>query len=84
MNVGTTVLTSAQINYQLDNGTAQQYNWTGSLNQWQAQTISLPIIQFAAGNHTFSATVSNPNQALDENATNNQSVANIVVTAGET
>jgi hypothetical protein len=81
MNVGTTVLTSAQINYQLDNGTAQQYNWTGSLNQWQAQTISLPIIQFAAGNHTFSATVSNPNQALDENATNNQSVANIVVTA---
>ena len=81
MNVGTTVLTSAQINYQLDNGTAQQYNWTGSLNQWQAQTISLPVIQFAAGNHTFSATVSNPNQALDENATNNQSVANIVVTA---
>ena len=81
MNVGTTVLTSAQINYQLDNGTAQQYNWTGSLNQWQAQTISLPVIQFAAGNHTFSATVSNPNQALDENATNNQSAANIVVTA---
>lgn len=81
MNVGTTVLTSAQINYQLDNGTAQQYNWTGSLNQWQAQTISLPVIQFVAGNHTFSATVSNPNQALDENATNNQSVANIVVTA---
>jgi hypothetical protein len=81
MNVGSTVLTSAQINYQLDNGTVQQYNWTGSLNQWQTQTISLPVVQFTAGNHTFSATVSNPNQALDENATNNQSVANIVVTA---
>ena len=81
MNVGSTVLTSAQINYQLDNGTTQQYNWTGSLNQWQTQTISLPVVQFTAGNHTFSATVSNPNQALDENATNNQSVANIVVTA---
>lgn len=81
MNVGTTVLASAQINYQLDNGTVQQYNWSGSLNQWQAQTISLPVVQLAAGNHSFTATVSNPNQALDENATNNQSVANIVVTA---
>jgi len=81
MNVGTTVLTSAQINYQLDNGTVQQYNWSGSLNQWQAQTISLPVVQLAAGNHTFTATVSNPNQTLDENASNNQSIANVVVTA---
>ena len=81
MNVGTTTLTSAQISYQIDNGTAQQYNWSGSLNQWQTQTITLPTVQLAAGAHTFSATVSNPNQALDENATNNQSVANINVTA---
>lgn len=81
LNVGTTVLTSAQINYQIDNGAVQQYNWSGTLNQWQAQTISLPLIQLAAGNHTFSATVSNPNQALDENASNNQSVANLAVTA---
>jgi hypothetical protein len=81
MNVGTTVLTSAQINYQIDNGAVQQYNWTGTLNQWQAQSISLPVIQLAAGNHTFTATVSNPNQTLDENASNNQSVANLVVTA---
>ena len=81
MNVGTTVLTSAQISYQIDNGAVQQYNWSGTLNQWQAQSISLPLIQLAAGNHTFSATVSNPNQALDENASNNQSVANLAVTA---
>ncbi|MDP4595778.1 MAG: T9SS type A sorting domain-containing protein [Crocinitomicaceae bacterium] len=81
MNVGTTVLTSAQISYQIDNGAVQQYNWSGTLNQWQAQTISLPLIQLAAGNHTFTATVSNPNQALDENTSNNQSVANLAVTA---
>ena len=81
MNVGTTVLTSAQISYQIDNGAVQQYNWSGTLNQWQAQTISLPLIQLAAGSHTFSATVSNPNQALDENTSNNQSVANLAVTA---
>lgn len=81
MNVGITVLTSAQINYQIDNGAVQQYNWSGSLNQWQAQSISLPVLQLTAGNHTFTATVSNPNQALDENASNNQSVANLAVTA---
>lgn len=81
MNVGTTVLTSAQINYQIDNGTMQQYNWSGSLAQWQAQTISLPTVQLTPGAHTFAATVSNPNNALDENPSNNQSTANITVTA---
>jgi len=81
MNVGTTTITSAQISYQIDNGTAQQYNWSGTLNQWQAQTITLPTVQLAAGAHTFTATVSNPNQALDENPSNNQSVANINVMA---
>jgi lysyl endopeptidase len=81
LNIGTTTLTSAQITYQIDNGTAQQYNWSGSLNQWQAQTITLPTVQLAAGAHTFTATVSNPNQALDENPSNNQSVANINVMA---
>jgi hypothetical protein len=81
LNIGTTTLTSAQITYQIDNGTAQQYNWSGTLNQWQAQTITLPTVQLTAGAHTFTATVSNPNQALDENSSNNQSVANINVTA---
>lgn len=81
MNVGTTTLTSAQIDYQIDNGPMQQYLWSGSLTQWQAQSISLPTVQLAAGNHTLSATVSNPNQALDENATNNQTTANTTVTA---
>jgi hypothetical protein len=81
LNIGTTTLTSAQISYQIDNGTAQQYNWSGTLNQWQAQTITLPTVQLAAGAHTFTATVSNPNQALDENSSNNQSAANINVTA---
>ncbi len=81
MNVGTTVLTSAQINYQIDNSAMQQYNWSGTLNQWQAQTITLPAVQLAPGNHTFTATVSNPNQSLDENASNNQSIANAAVSA---
>jgi hypothetical protein len=81
LNVGSTTLTSVLIEYQIDNGPAQQYNWSGSLSQWQAQTITLPTVQLSAGVHTFSASVSNPNQALDENSNNNQSVANINVSA---
>ena len=81
LNVGSTTLTSALIDYQIDNGPVQQFNWSGSLAQWQVQVISLPIVQLATGSHTFTATVSNPNQGLDENAANNQSVANINITA---
>lgn len=81
MNIGSTTIISAQVSYQIDNGTAQQYNWSGSLAQWQAQTITLPQVQLAPGAHTFSATVSNPNQALDENANNNQASLNMNVLA---
>ncbi|MFM7007146.1 MAG: T9SS type A sorting domain-containing protein [Flavobacteriales bacterium] len=79
MNVGTTTLTSALINYQIDNGAMQQYNWVGSLAQWQAQVISLPSVQLTPGAHTFVASVSAPNNAQDENTTNDQSTANLTV-----
>lgn len=81
MNIGSTTITSAQITYQIDNGTAQLYNWSGSLAQWQAQTITLPQVQLTPGSHTFSASVSNPNQALDENANNNNAAVTIDVLA---
>lgn len=81
MNIGTTTLTSAVVNYQIDNGTAQQYNWSGSLAQWQAATISLPQVQLAAGTHTFSATISSPNQTMDENPNNNNAALTIDVLA---
>ena len=81
LNVGSTTLTSVLIEYQIDNGPVQQYNWSGSLAQWQVQVIALPMVQLATGSHTFSATVINPNQALDENAANNQSISNITITA---
>jgi hypothetical protein len=81
LNIGSTTLTSALIEYQIDNGPVQQLNWSGSLAQWQVQVIDLPMVQLATGSHTFTATVSNPNQALDENAANNQSISSINITA---
>jgi lysyl endopeptidase len=79
MNVGSTPLTSAQISYQIDNGAVQQYAWSGNLAQWQTTSISFATVQLAIGNHTFTATVSSPNQALDENQNNNQATTTVAV-----
>lgn len=70
-NGGTTTLTAATITYTIDGGAAQTYNWSGSLAQYQTQTITLPTVALTAGTHSFNATFSNPNAGVDENAVNN-------------
>jgi lysyl endopeptidase len=69
-NSGTTTLTSAVVTYSIDGGANQIYNWSGSLAQWQTALITLPALNLSPGNHTFTATVSNPNAGTDENAVN--------------
>lgn len=70
VNSGTTVLTSATINYGYDGSTASVYNWTGSLNQYQSSVVSLPSATLSSGTHSFKAIVSNPNAGADENDLN--------------
>jgi hypothetical protein len=81
-NGGSQTVTTAFISYSIDGGTAQNYNWNGSLAQFQTQVISLPTVQLLPGNHTFSATVSQVNNGVDElsinNATNTQFVATAI------
>lgn len=64
-NQGSTTLTSLTINYRVDNGTLETFNWTGSLALNQSATITLPAISFAVGNHTFTAYTSAPNGQPD-------------------
>lgn len=70
VNSGTSVLTSATINYGYDGSTALVYNWTGSLNQYQSSVVSLPSATMSGGTHSFKAIVSNPNASTDENDLN--------------
>lgn len=77
-NPGAQTLTSATINYSIDGGGQQIYNWTGSLAQYQSETVTLPSINLGTGNHTLSIEVSSPNNENDENANNN--VANEAIT----
>jgi len=80
-NGGSQTVTTAVISYSIDGGTAQNYNWNGSLAQFQTQVINLPPVQLLTGNHTFSATVSQVNNGVDELSVNNASNTQFLVTA---
>ena len=69
-NNGSQNLTSATITYDFG-GASNTFNWTGSLTQWQSETVTLPTVTLAAGNYVFTAIVDNPNASVDENPNNN-------------
>jgi lysyl endopeptidase len=81
-NRGTSVLTSATINWTL-NGIAQTpINWTGSLQFNQSTTISLPLSGLSDGNQQVVITVTGPNGGVDENAGNNSTSISFTIVSG--
>ncbi len=84
-NGGAVTLTSLTLNYGFDGVNNQTYNWSGNLAQWQSTTINLPAVSLGGGNHSFSASVYNPNTGVDENNVNNTlSSSFVVVINGQT
>lgn len=76
-NTGQQTLTSCTITYNLDGGSNQTYNWTGSLATNASVVITLPSMSVSGmGSHTFNATVSNPNGNTDEDSSNDVVVDN--------
>ncbi len=73
-NMGTTTLTSLKITYQVSGGSAQIYNWSGSMASLACDTIPLSQITIAAGSFTFTATTSLPNNGTDQNTANDSKV----------
>lgn len=69
-NYGSNTLNSVTINYQLDAGSVQTYNWSGSLASASSTTITLPSMSFSGGSHTFDAWTSNPNGNSDNGPSN--------------
>lgn len=70
-NKGNVTVTSMAINYTIDGGLPQTYNWTGSLAVNGVVIINLPTYRNENGNHTFSVTVSRLNGQTDGDASNN-------------
>lgn len=80
-NYGSNTVNSVDIDYQIDAGPIQTFNWTGTLTQGQSTTITLPTQTPGAGAHTFSASTSNPNASTDQNNSNDSDNTNFTIVA---
>ena len=78
-NNGNENLTSAVINYNINGGENQIFNWAGDLNTLGKENILLDPYTFISGDDNLvTATISMPNGVEDEDATdNNTQTANI-------
>jgi thiol-disulfide isomerase/thioredoxin len=85
-NVNNGTLTSATIQYAIDGGTEQTFDWTGSVAEGQSVVVDLPSTTLAGGAHTIEAQIVDPNNAIDLNAPNNCSAGsfNVVLGSGTT
>jgi hypothetical protein len=70
-NSGTTTITSADITYDIDGGTASVYNYSGSLAAGATTVITLPATTLTAGAHTLNLSITGTNGGADGNKTNN-------------
>ena len=76
-NEGNNTLTNATVTYQLDSTSESTINWTGSLAIGETDDITLsPISVSSVGDHSFVATVSNPNGNTDQGTSNNANTKN--------
>lgn len=82
-NYGGNTLTTVTINYNVDGTGTQQYSWTGSLGTNQSETVTLPTMTVGAGNHTFNAFTSSPNNQNDDDNGNNAAASAFSITIAD-
>lgn len=70
-NYGTSTLTSAAINIEIDGVFQYTYNWAGSLAPDASENVTLPTVTVATGPHTIYASAQDPNGLLDPYTNNN-------------
>lgn len=70
-NAGNNTLTSATINYKIDNDPTQTYQWSGSLDSGATTIVTLNAISTTAGNHVIMVEAVNANGVADQNPANN-------------
>lgn len=68
--LGKTTITTAKVNYQIDGGNVNTFDWTGSLSYGKSTNITLPILTLSPGQHDFKVWTSLPNSLADENTIN--------------
>ncbi|MBC7865302.1 MAG: T9SS type A sorting domain-containing protein [Bacteroidia bacterium] len=81
-NWGTNTLTSATINYKVDNGAVQTFSYIGTLASLDTVSVTLPAITASNGAHTFTSYPTFPNTVNDMNTVNDTMVSNFTVAGG--
>ena len=65
VNTGSTTLTSFRLNYVLDGVLIANYNWDGTLEAGQSDTLTFPFLNLALGVYDLEVYSSDPNFATD-------------------
>lgn len=78
-NFGSNTVTSATINYQVDNGPAQSFPWTGNIASGESAEFTLPAITASVGSHSIAVWTSLPNGGVEGNLYNDIARAEFAV-----
>ncbi|MFZ5551843.1 MAG: T9SS type A sorting domain-containing protein [Bacteroidota bacterium] len=70
-NSGSTTLTAADFDYDVDGGATQTYNWTGSLAPNATTTVTLAAQTVTVAAHTLNLNITSANGGADGNKVNN-------------
>ena len=76
-NRGTSILTAATINYNVNGLNNTIYNWTGNLTTHQSATFVVPVSSLISG--TLIATVQTVNGGTDQRISNNNASGNYIL-----
>jgi len=81
-NRGSNNLTSATVNYKIDNGTTTTFAWTGSITPGNSATVALPAFTTVLGAHTFKTWSTLPNGIVDPSPSLDTSSIQFMVSNG--
>lgn len=82
-NFGTGPLTSAVINYAIDNGAVQTQAWSGNLASLATATVALTSQTVTGGSHTFTCFTTLPNAVADPNTANDTTNSVFTIATGQ-
>tara|TARA_B110000037_G_scaffold222643_1_gene298491 strand:- start:2500 stop:4272 length:1773 start_codon:yes stop_codon:yes gene_type:complete len=78
-NYGNQTLTSLDLTYDINGGTAVTYNWTGILLSGNSETVSILAVPFTPqATNTVTWVATNPNGQIDQNTNNNSTTSTFI------
>ena len=83
-NSGVNDLVSATISYSYNGAQGESIEWTGSLAQFESETVALPEFIVVDGENILEIEANNPNGVSDENEFNNSANVSFVTALGPT